>query len=143
MFLENDLWEDRRISWQKLFMQNHVLWLGYLAWQGYLRQGRGVLACTVADVIPPLPDWPVKPVNFSCDFIPGAQVVSRLDTPILEAATFAFLAEAVGSYTPERELVMLLRRLADTEIYRLRPKIAPPQCYEQVQKRWPEFQPEG
>lgn len=139
MALGNDVWRYS-CSWQELFIKHNILWLGYAAWQGYLTHGRGVLRCIVTDAIPPLIDWQVKRVNFTHNFIPGMAIMNLFDELEGETPALAFLAEAVGAYIPHQELVLMVQNSSDIEIYCLRPKITVPECHQQVQQRWAEFQ---
>lgn len=135
-----EVWQGYSDYWQNYFMQQNLLLLGYAAWDGYLNQGRGVLTCKITDVVPASIDWQIARVEFTQQFIPQPQIASDLQESGLEPAAIAPLIQAVATYDPAREIVVLIQGNGVIDINLLRPKITPPSCYEQVKQRWAEFQ---
>ncbi|MBF2003017.1 MAG: hypothetical protein IGS38_20120 [Synechococcales cyanobacterium M58_A2018_015] len=140
MQLRNEVWQGYSGYWQNYFMQQNLLLLGYAAWDSYLNQGRGVLTCKITDIIPASIDWQTEWVKFTQQFIPQPQIASYLQESGLEPAAIDPLIQAVATYDPAREMVILIQGNGAVDINLLRPKITPPSCYDQVKQRWAEFQ---
>ncbi len=136
----HEVWQGCSDDWQNHFIQQNLLLLGYTAWDGYLRQGRGVLICKVADMIPASINWQVKRVQFTQRFIPQAQIGSDLEESDLQPSAIAPLLQAVATYDPTHEIVVLIQGNGTIDINLLQPKMTPPRCHEQVKRRWAEFQ---
>jgi hypothetical protein len=140
MHPRHDVWQGCSEDWQNHFIQQNLLLLGYAAWDGYLHQGRGVLICKVIDVIPISINWQVERVQFAQRFIPEVQIGSDLQESGLEPAAIAPLLQAVATYDPAYEIVVLIQGNGTIDINLLQPKMTPPHCHEQVKRRWAEFQ---
>lgn len=139
---QNDLWQGCAGYWQNRFVHHHILTIGYLAWKGYMNQGRGMVVCDVVEAIPPTIDWSVDPVMFKPDFIPQAAVAMFLQTFELEQAAVTALLSAIATYDPTQAIVILVIGNSTIDVNLLQNlAISPANCYEQVQRRWTEFQP--
>ncbi len=142
MHLKNDVWQSCFGYWQNSFMQQNLLLLGYTAWNGYLNHGRGVLICEITDRVPAEIDWQVERVEFTQQFLPLDRMASYLQKSELAPGAIAPLIQAITTYNPTREIVILIWDSGTVDINLLRLTITPPNCYEQVQRRWVEFQPD-
>lgn len=139
----NDLWQGNVDYWQYHFIQQNLLVLGYAAWSGYLNHGRGVLRCELAAQIPAGIDWQVERVEFRQQFLPQGEVATYWQGAGLEPAAIVPLLPTLATYDPSQALIIiLLQSSGHLDINLLQPKIPPPSCYEQVQRRWAEFQPD-
>lgn len=143
MRLRNELWQGCFGYWQNRFIHHNILILGYTAWIGYLNQGRGMVVCEVVDAIPPSIDWSVDTVIFNRTFIPQAQVARYLEALELENKVDTALLNAIATYDPTEAIVVLVIGSGAVDINLLQHlAIAPADCYQQVQRRWAEFQPD-
>ena len=131
---------DRRTV---LFTQN-LLWIGYHAWQGYLNCDRGVVV--ISSNIDLLDDsdrhWQrnIEPsLNFR--YIPQLQLSLYLQEWLVPTGSIDRILPAVADYLPEIELIFALESGANVEIgWCQRLKITPPECHQQISRRWSEFQ---
>jgi hypothetical protein len=138
----NDVWQGCFGYWQNFFIQQNLLLLGYAAWNGYLKQGRGGLICAMTDGVPVGIDWQVERVGFTQQFLPPEQMAFHLQESGLGPAAIAPLIQAIAVYNPTYEIIVLIQGNDTIEANLLRPKITPSSCYEQLQRRWAEFQPD-
>jgi hypothetical protein len=125
-----------------LFAQN-FLWMGYYAWQGYLNGDRGAIVIS-SDV-----DWlddsdyvwtgsAAPKLNFR--YIPQPQLAWYLQEWLVPANSIDSILAAVANYQPETELVFALQSGTTVDIgWCQRLKTSPPDCYQQVCRRWSEF----
>ncbi|MBD2744610.1 hypothetical protein [Coleofasciculus sp. FACHB-1120] len=148
MRLSNDLWQGYSGYWQNRFIHQNILLLGYTAWMGYKNEGRGMVVCDVVDAIPPTIDWSLDTVTFDRAFIPEAQVAEYLHKYLhaLKQSPEAVtpLLRAIATYDPTQAIVVLVIGNGAININLLQNlAISPSDCYEQVQRRWAEFQPQG
>ena len=134
------IWQGCFGYWQPLFIREHLLPLGHAAWQGFLAQGRGIVACEVEVADAAAVDWTGERVPYTLCFIPQAQTLEYLQSLKLEAAFIARLQALVQTYKPEQDLLLSLRSNGPVDINLLHNlAIAPPDCYRQVCNRWDEF----
>ncbi|MGK7898537.1 MAG: hypothetical protein AB4058_21015 [Microcystaceae cyanobacterium] len=139
----DDVWQGCFGYWQNQFIQQNFLLLGYLAWNGYLKMGRGMVVCTVADTIPSCIDWKVDTLTYQKVFIPQAQVEAYLQVLELQPEVATTLRKAINTYVPTSAIVLLVVGNGVVDINLLENlKISPADCYEQVQHRWAEFEAE-
>ncbi len=141
MRMRNDLWQRCFGYWQNQFIHHHGLILGYIAWIGYLNQGRGLVVCDIVGAISPTIDWSIDTVPFHRAFIPQAEVAKYLEVFELENEVVTALLGAIATYEPSQSIVLLVIGNGAVDIsvlYNL--AISPPNCYQQVQRRWAEFQ---
>lgn len=143
MRIQDSLWQGNFGYWQNQFIHQYILMIGYTAWIGYLNQGRGMVVCEVVDVIPPSIDWSVDTVIFDRSFIPQAQVAKYLEAFELEREAVTALLRAIATYDPTQAMVVLIIGNSVVDINLLQHLAIPPaDCYQQVQRRWAEFQPD-
>jgi hypothetical protein len=124
--------------------------LGFLAWKGYLQEGRGLLVCDVIDPIFSTINWTTDLIAFEHCFIAQAKTGKYLRTAKrlsarsleLESAVIEGVERAISSYNPQQMIVLLIQGNQELEINLLQNLgISPSDCYHQVQRRWAEFQP--
>ncbi|MDV2994813.1 MAG: hypothetical protein N4J56_004467 [Chroococcidiopsis sp. SAG 2025] len=140
MRMRNDLWQGCGY-WQNQFIQQNILSLGYIAWNGYLNAGRGIVACNVMDTIPSSINWEVDTATFHQVFIPQAQVEADLQVLELQPEVVTAVLNATATYDPTQVIVLLVSGNGVVDINLLENlKISPADCYAQVQHRWAEFQ---
>ncbi|MGG6266558.1 hypothetical protein ACQ4M3_17030 [Leptolyngbya sp. AN03gr2] len=140
--MHNDRWQENCTHWQSRFIHHNSLTLGYLAWNGYLRHQRGLLTCDVINPILYSIDWQFNSVAFNPFFVAQARVAKYLQELELEQSAIDVVTSAIVTYNPTEAIVLLIRRNQEVEINLLQNlAISPPHCYQQVQRRWAEFQP--
>ena len=138
----DSVWQGCFGYWQKQFIQQNFLLIGYIAWNGYLNTGRGMVVCTVVDTIPSCIDWEVDTLTYDQVFIPQAQVEAYLQVLELQPEVVTTLLNAINTYVPTQAIVLLVVGNGVVDINLLKNlKISPAGCYAQVQHRWAEFQP--
>ncbi|MGI0484260.1 hypothetical protein ACN4EK_02420 [Pantanalinema rosaneae CENA516] len=139
----NEVWQGNFGYWQNRFIQHNLLTIGYTAWIGYANQGRGMVVCDVVDAIPPTIDWHIDRVMFHQVFIPYVQVTQYMQALELEKGVVTALLESILTYDPTQAIVVLIIGNGAVDINLLQNlAISPANCYEQVQRRWTEFQPD-
>ncbi|MBF2079904.1 MAG: hypothetical protein IGR76_15640 [Synechococcales cyanobacterium T60_A2020_003] len=139
----NDLWRGNFDYWQNRFIQHNLLTIGYTAWLGYVNQGRGMVVCDVVDAIPPTIDWRIDTVTFHQAFIPQFQSCTYMQALELEKTAVQALLESIATYDPAQAIVVLVTGDGAVDINLLQNlAISPANCYEQVRRRWAEFQPD-
>ncbi|MGF1604495.1 MAG: hypothetical protein ACFCU8_21295 [Thermosynechococcaceae cyanobacterium] len=142
MRMQSSVWQGNFGYWQSQFIHQHILMIGYTAWNGYLNVGRGLVVCEVVDVIPPSIDWGMDTVAFDQVFIPQAEVKSYLHAYELEREAVNALLSEISTYNPTQAVAIAILGNGAVHINLLqRLKIAPRDCYRQVQRRWSEFHP--
>jgi hypothetical protein len=122
------------------FIHANFLTIGYLAWQGYLSQGRGAVVYE-ADADPVIMGEVIDQTRYHWWFAPQTQVwPPRLS---VEADAATVLVKAVSDYIADQEIVILRINHGVVDISLLQNlKIAPSVCHQQVVNRWAEFQPD-
>ncbi len=142
MRMKDSVWQGSFGYWQTLFIHQNVLVIGYAAWSGHLKAGRGMVACEIIAPIPPSLDWGVETLPFNRAFIPQSQVAMYLQALELEAGVEEALLRTIATYDPSQEIVLLIMGNGDIDInYLQHLTILPAQCYEQMLQRWSEFPP--
>ena len=143
MRMQNELWQGYLGYWQNQFILHNILTIGYTAWNGYVNLGKGMVVCDVVDTIPPSINWSVDTVTFNQAFVPQGQVTPYLQTLELEKDAVTALHKAIATYDPTQAIVILIVGNGAVDINLLQNlRISPAECYEQVQQRWVEFQPD-
>ncbi len=138
MEMGKDVWQGTFGYWQNLFIRQNLLLLGYTAWKGYLKTGRGMVVCHIADPVLAI-DWSVSTIPFERTFIPQAEVERYLQD--LEQTTVAAVLNTVTAYNPEQAIIVLVFGNGEINLTLLQNlKILPLDCYRQVERRWTEFQ---
>lgn len=136
----NDLWQGNCGCWHHHFIREHFLPLGYVAWDGFHTQGRGLVVCGVSLPQPEWCDWRWQTVGYVLRFVPLPRVPVCLQTLQVLPDTIPDLLARVQQYHPGEQMLLVLHANGDTGIYDLqRLAIAPEECYRQVQRRWSEF----
>ncbi len=134
-----------------LLTQN-FLWIGYHAWQGYLNLDRGVVVVSSeVDLLDDSdPNWEDKltpSLNFR--YIPQAQLAIYLQEWLVATQEIDPILTAVATYQPQTELVLAIfahrgytnESSANLDIvWCQRLQISPPDCYQQICRRWSEFE---
>ena len=139
----NELWQGYFGYWQNRFIHHHLLTIGYAAWNGYQNEGRGVVVCNVRDTVTPSIDWSVNTVVFQQTFIPLAQAAEYLQAVELAPEAVTAVLTAIATYEPTEAIVVLIIGNGAVDINLLQNlATSPAECYEQVQRRWAEFQPD-
>jgi hypothetical protein len=143
MQMQNDLWQGYSGYWQNRFIHHHGLILGYIAWSGYLHQGRGLVVCDVVGAISPAIDWNIDTVAFHQTFIPQGRATKYLEVLELNHESVRVVSQAIATYEPSQSIVVLVTGNRAVDINLLHNlAISPPECYNQLQQRWAEFQPD-
>ncbi|MBH8554134.1 hypothetical protein I8751_17525 [Nostocaceae cyanobacterium CENA357] len=160
----DSVWQGNFGYWQNSFIHSNLLIIGYTAWKGFQSFGRGVVICGVDTQVTHSTTTKFDLVPFTLQFIPsdliGFYWRSRQDCKdILQSSNSSIISSiipAVATYSPYQDIVLVLftQRLSATRYANLEKaepqievnflhnlKITPPDCYEQVYKRWEEFQP--
>jgi hypothetical protein len=125
-----------------LFAQN-LLWIGYYAWQGYLTGDRGLVVIN-SDV--DLMDdsgynWDSGSPNFNFRYIPQLQLPPYLQEWLVPVNSIESIVSAVTNYPPNTELIFAVESGIHLDIgWCQNLKITPPDCYQQICRRWSEFQ---
>ncbi|MDX2216830.1 MAG: hypothetical protein SFY66_26425 [Oculatellaceae cyanobacterium bins.114] len=143
MRLRNELWQGYSGYWQNYFIHHHLLGIGYTAWMGYTREGRGMVVCDLVDAVTSGIDWSIDLVPFYQTFIPQAQVAQYVAALELEKTAVTALLGAIATYDPDQAIVLLVTGNGSVHLNLLQNlAISPGDCYNQVHHRWTEFQPD-
>jgi hypothetical protein len=138
--LKDSDWQGNFGYWQKGFISDNLMMIGYFAWQGFLQQGRGVLLCDVDPLAIAPSSLAVTPFHSRFIALQDLSIVMSALPSDQELVTV--LLQAVTSYIPETEILLVLKMEQHLEINLFQNlKIFPPDCYTQVSRRWEEFQP--
>ncbi|TYQ30164.1 hypothetical protein [Pseudanabaena sp. UWO310] len=142
MKLKDSDWQGNFGYWQKSFIHANLMMIGYAAWQGFLQHGRGVVFCDVdRNAIAPS-NTGLEVTQFKSQFVAEQELISSIQAFSLDQELIAILVQAVGNYAPDKEIVLLMKMEQQLEINLFQNlKIFPPDCFEQVNRRWEEFQP--
>lgn len=137
----NEVWQGYCGYWQNLFIRENLLPLGHAAWKGFITHGRGIVVCDVAIVEDESADWSSDIVEYTVRFIPLSDASAYLQTLSLEATLIERLIDTVQSYNPAQSILLLINENGRADINLLQNlKVSPMDCYQQVQRRWVEFQ---
>ncbi len=126
-----------------LFTQN-FLWIGYYAWQGYLTVDRGLVVISSDLDLMDGSDYhwegTVEP-NLNFRYIPQAQLSLYLQEWLVPVNSIESILPAVANYQPDTELVFANESGGHLDIgWCQNLKTMPPDCYQQICRRWSEFQ---
>ena len=132
-----------RSSRANLFTQN-FLWIGYHAWQGYLNFDRGIVV--ISSEVDLFDDsdchWGDRrepSLNFR--YIPQSQLSLYLQEWLVSDRSIDPILAAVANYQPQTELVFAIESGTNLDIgWCQRLKISPPDCHQQICRRWSEFE---
>jgi hypothetical protein len=133
-----------------LFAQ-HFLWIGDRAWHGYLNSDRGIVAISspvdIFDNSDRRDDSFDPSLNFR--YIPQPQLTIYLQEWLVPSHSIESIATAVANYQPQTQLIFAIlypRGYANESGSHLdigwcqQLKVSPPDCYQQIQRRWGEFE---
>lgn len=142
MKLKDSDWQGNFGYWQKSFIHANLMMIGYAAWQGFLQHGRGVVVCDIDRKAIDPSNIGLEVIPFKTQFIAEQELITSIQAYSLDQDLITVLVHAVGSYAPAQEIVLLMKMEQQIEINLFQNlKIFPPDCYEQVRRRWEEFQP--
>ena len=128
---------------QQDFIATNLLAIGYNAWNGYLKTGRGVIVCSTNS---PLIDRLGE--TFKTHFVPRPHLAAFLnawlatpDTVILQGHYMnGHILDAVDNYNPEQDVILLLESGNKASFYYLKNlPITPPESHQRVKQAWSEF----
>lgn len=137
----NEVWQGYCGYWQNQFIRENLLPLGHAAWQGFITQGRGMVVCDVTIVEDESVDWNSDIVEYTVRFVSLSDVSVYLQTLNLEATLIERLIDTVQTYDPAQSVLLLINEDGRADINLLQNlKVSPVDCYQQVQRRWVEFQ---
>lgn len=141
MRIQDSVWQGSFGYWQNLFIHQHILAIGYTAWNGFLTVGRGMVICDVDLPIAMPVDWSVDTVPHQLQFIAQSQIADDLQRLELESDTIFNVLQIIAAYDPAKEIVILITGSGQIDINFLQHlAIMPADCYQQVCQRWDEFQ---
>ena len=132
-------------DWQQDFIATNLLAIGYNAWNGYLKIGRGVIVCSTNS---PLLDRLGE--TFKTHFVPRPRLAAFLnawlatpDTVILQGHHLnGHILDAVDNYNPEQDVILLLESGTRVSFFYLKHlPITPLESYQSINQVWSEFQP--
>jgi len=137
----NEVWQGYCGYWQNLFIRENLLPLGHAAWQGFITQGRGIVVCDVTLVDAKSVDWNSNIMEYALQFVPPPNISAYLQSLNLEVTLIEALIDTVQTYDPAQAILLLIYESGRADINRLQNlKVSPMDCYQQVQRRWVEFQ---
>jgi hypothetical protein len=141
MRIEDSVWQGSFGYWQNLFIHQNILPIGYTAWNGFLHRGRGLVACKINTPINVCVNWSVDTIKYDRQFISQLHATAYLQQLELEENTVSNLLQIIASYEPKEAIIFLSIANNQIDINLLQKlAISPVECYEQVCKRWEEFQ---
>ncbi|WP_219724620.1 hypothetical protein [Fischerella thermalis] len=86
-------------------------------------------------------DWNSDIVEYTVRFVPLPDVAAYLQTLSLEATLIERLIDTVQTYDPDQAILLLINEDGRADINLLQHlAISPADCYQQMQRRWSEFQ---
>jgi hypothetical protein len=139
----SDLWQSYCGNWQNQFLQENLIPLGHAAWQGFITQGRGMVVCDVS-IKAGSADRNSDIVEYTARFVPLSGVSTYLQTLSLEAPLIERLIDIVQTYDPVQTILLVMNENGRADINLLQHlAISTTDCYQQMQRRWSEFQLES
>jgi hypothetical protein len=138
----NSVWQGNFGYWQNSFIHNNLLVIGYTGWKGFKSFGRGIVICDVDTKVTHTTNTSLDTVPFTLQFLPWDLIGFYLRSQSLNSSIISSIFPAVATYNPHQDILLVLKAEPQIEVTFLHQlKITPPDCYEQVCKRWSEFQP--
>ncbi len=108
--------------------------LGQKAWQGYLAQNRGLVACNLFVC------ERTHATNYKLCYVPLSQTSDYLKKHNLKTDSIDCLIDQVRTYRAEQEILVAMVRQGKINVCLLKNlAISPADCYRQVCNRWEEF----
>lgn len=142
MRVEDSVWQGSFGYGQNLFIHQNILSIGYTAWNGFWHLGRGIVVCKINTPINGSINWSVDTVKYDLQFISQSHATAYFQQLELEENTVSNLLQIIASYEPKEAIIFLSIANNHIDINLLQNlAISPVECYEQVCKRWEEFQP--
>ncbi|MBE9095250.1 MULTISPECIES: hypothetical protein [unclassified Tychonema] len=139
---ENSVWQGNFGYWQQGFIHTNLLVIGYTGWKGFESFGRGVVVCDVDTQVLDSTMTSLESIPFHIQFIPINLMEFYLRSLSVDSSNIPFVIAATAKYNPEQDILLLLKFGRQTEVNLLSKLAIPPaDCYEQVCRRWEEFQP--
>lgn len=125
----------------------NFLLIGYTAWKGFSKVGRGVVFCQIKKVyLPHIPFLRVPEKYQTADevvsthFLAKAELVAYLHEWMVGEEIITSIFQAVDSYNPRQDMIILAKGGSQIEVDILqKPVMTPIECYQQVRQRWDEF----
>ncbi|BAZ06401.1 hypothetical protein [Calothrix sp. NIES-3974] len=125
----------------------NFLLIGYTAWKGFSKVGRGVVFCQIKKVDLPHVTVIMVPEKHqtvdevvSTHFLAKAELIAYLHEWMVEKEIITSIFQAVDSYNPRQDMIILAKEGSQIEVDILqKPVITPIECYQQVRQRWDEF----
>lgn len=140
MRIQDSFWQGSFGYWQNLFIHQHILEIGYTAWNGVLTLGRGIVICDVDLPSGAAVHWSMDTVKHQLQFLAQSKIKRDLQRLALESAIISELHQIVEIYDPTQEIITLISGNTSVNIYFLQQlKILPADCYKQVHQRLDEF----
>ncbi len=133
------VWQGCFGDWQPLFIREYWLPMGHIAWQGFLQQGRGLVLCEIHGSTATV-DWSRTAVSYTARFVPAGDWAACGHDLGLAADQWPAVAEAVATYDPAQDAILLL--IGDSRPYVSCLKgwaVPPPECSRQMGDRQAEF----
>lgn len=141
MRIKDSVWQGSFGYWQNLFIHQNILSIGYTAWNGFWHLGQGIVVCQIDTPINASINWSLDHVQYDLQFISRSHATTYLQQLELEEDTVSNLLGVIDSYEPEKAIIFILVANGQIDINLLQNlAISPVECYEQVCKRWEEFQ---
>lgn len=142
MRIQDSVWQGSFGYWQNLFIHQNILVIGYTAWKGFLKVGRGILVCQVETPINGSVNWSVDHVQYDLQFVSQLQASAYFEPLELDQTAVSNILQIIATYDPHEAIVFLVSGNGQIAINLLQHlAISPAECYEQVGNRWEEFQP--
>ena len=140
--MKSDLWQKGYSGyWQNSFIAENFLSIGHKAWEGFTTKGRGMVICNVAIVEDQSVNWKTDTTKYTLDFVALSDISAYLQTFNLEAHLIQNLIDTILTYDPIQQIPLLINQNDQIEINLLQNlAISTIDCYQQVQRRWSEFQ---
>lgn len=115
------------------------LWIGYHAWCGYLTSDRGIVVISSdVDLLDDSDRCYEPQLNFR--YLAQSQLSPYLQEWLLPARSIDSILLAVTNYQPNSELIFAIEASAIDIGWCQRLKTSPPDCYQQIWRRWQEFE---
>ena len=96
MKLKDSDWQGNFGYWQKSFIHNNLMMIGYSAWQGFLQHGRGVVVCDVDRTAIAPSNTGLEVTQFKSQFIAEQELISSIQAFSLDQELITVLVQAVG-----------------------------------------------
>jgi len=140
--LSDSVWQGNFGYWQNNFIHTNLLVIGYTAWQGFQSFGRGVVICDVDTSVTYSTMTNLDTIPFVLQYMPSSLIEFYLRSQSTSSSIISAILPAVATYNPHQDIVLMLKAHPQIEVNFLHQlKMTPLNCYEQVCKRWEEFQP--